>query len=107
MLKRDLSYELSLRELQALDELFSREPEDWAEWAGSTRDRCTTKREPSSGGATPKGGSKPVRKTSYTSFSEFWVHGFSNYFKTFARIVPCRPGTEETMTKPENIPWII
>ena len=33
MLKRDLSYDLLSRELQALDELFSREPEDWAERA--------------------------------------------------------------------------
>jgi len=33
MLKRDLSYDLFSRELQALDELFSREPEDWAQWA--------------------------------------------------------------------------
>ena len=33
MLKRDLSYDLLSRELQALDELFSREPEDGAQWA--------------------------------------------------------------------------
>ena len=32
MLKRDLSYDLFSRELQAMDELFSREPKDWAEW---------------------------------------------------------------------------
>ena len=32
MLKRDLSYDLFSRELQALDELFSREPEDLAQW---------------------------------------------------------------------------
>ena len=31
MLRRDLSYALLSRELQALDELLSREPEDWAE----------------------------------------------------------------------------
>ena len=43
MLKRDLSYEL-----------FSREPEDWAEWAGFARDHHTAKREPS-----PAGGLKP------------------------------------------------
>ena len=35
MLKRDLAYEL-----------FSREPEDWAEWAGFARDYYTAKREP-------------------------------------------------------------
>ena len=44
MLKRDMSYELFSRELQALNELFSREPEDWADWAGFA------KREPSPGG---------------------------------------------------------
>jgi len=54
MLKRDLSYELFSRELQALDELFSREPEGWAEWAGFARSHYTAKREPSS----------------YTSFSD-------------------------------------
>jgi len=47
MLKRDLSYELFSRELQALEELFSRDPEGWAEWAGSARDYYTAKREPS------------------------------------------------------------
>ena len=31
MLKRDRSYDLFSRELQALDELFSREPENWAD----------------------------------------------------------------------------
>ena len=35
MLKRDLLYDLFSREFQ--DELFSREPEDWAEWAGFAR----------------------------------------------------------------------
>ena len=45
MLKRDLSYDLFSRELQALDELFSREPKDWAEWA---------KREPSPGNVIQK-----------------------------------------------------
>ena len=54
MLKRDLSYELFSRELQALDELFSREPEDWAGWAGSARDYHTAKREPSPGNILPK-----------------------------------------------------
>jgi len=44
MLKRDLSYNLFSRKLQALEELFPREPEDWAERAGFA------KREPSSGG---------------------------------------------------------
>jgi len=57
MLKRDLSYELFSRELQALDELFSREPEDWAEWAGFARDHSTAKREPS-----PHDGVKPTEK---------------------------------------------
>ena len=38
MLKRDLSYEL-----------FSREPEDLAEWAGFAREYYTAKREPSPG----------------------------------------------------------
>jgi len=33
MLKRDLSYDLFSRELQALDGLFSREPEDRVQWA--------------------------------------------------------------------------
>jgi len=37
MLKRDLSYDLFSRELRALDELFSREPEDRVEWAGFAR----------------------------------------------------------------------
>jgi len=37
MLKRDLSYHLLSRELRALDELFSREPEDRAKWAGFAR----------------------------------------------------------------------
>ena len=37
MLKRDLSYDLFSRELQALDELFSREPEARVEWAGFAR----------------------------------------------------------------------
>jgi len=46
MLKRDHSHDLFSRELQVLDELFSREPEDWAEWAGSARDHYTAKREP-------------------------------------------------------------
>ena len=36
MLKRDLSYEL-----------FSREPENWAEWAGFARNHYTVKRDPS------------------------------------------------------------
>jgi len=36
VLRRDLSYDL-----------FSREPEDWAEWAGFARDHYTAKREPS------------------------------------------------------------
>ena len=31
MLRRDLSYALLSRELRALDELLSREPENWAE----------------------------------------------------------------------------
>ena len=62
MLKRDLSYDLFSRELQALDELFSREPEGWAEYMA--------KREPSpgehgtgaggKGGNKTKGGTKPV-----------------------------------------------
>jgi len=51
MLKRDLSYELFSRKLQALDELFSREPESWAEW---------TKREPSPGGGNSKPDPKPA-----------------------------------------------
>ena len=38
MLKRDAPYGLFSRELQALDELFSREPEAWAEWAGFARE---------------------------------------------------------------------
>ena len=42
MLKRDLSYEL-----------FSREPENWAEWAGFARDHHMAKREPSPGGLSP------------------------------------------------------
>ena len=36
VLRRDLSYDL-----------FSREPEDWAVWAGFARDHYTAKREPS------------------------------------------------------------
>jgi len=60
MLKRDLSYELFSRELRALDELFSREPEDWAEWAGSARDYYTAKREPSPGNI-------PTKRAPYTS----------------------------------------
>jgi len=43
MLKRDPSYDLFSRELQALGELFSREPEDLA---GFARDHYTAKREP-------------------------------------------------------------
>ena len=42
------------RELQALDELLSREPEDWAEWAGFARDHFAAKREPSPGGVFSK-----------------------------------------------------
>jgi len=45
MLKRDLSHGLFSRELQALDELFSREPEDRTKWAGYGY--STAKREPS------------------------------------------------------------
>jgi len=44
MLKRDLSYDLFSRELQALDGLFSREPEDWAQWA--KRGAVTSRPEP-------------------------------------------------------------
>ena len=67
MLKRDLSYGLLSRELQALDELFSREPEDWAEWAGYARSHYTPKREPFPGNAisTP---SKPTETSTYVSF---------------------------------------
>ena len=43
MPKRDLSYEL-----------FSREPEDGAEWAGFARDHYTAKLEPSPGGVIGK-----------------------------------------------------
>jgi len=43
MLKRDLAHEMLSRELQALGELFSREPE--AEWAGFARDHDTVKRD--------------------------------------------------------------
>ena len=46
MLKRGLSYDLFSRELQALDELFSREPEDWVEWAGFARDDSHIERPP-------------------------------------------------------------
>ena len=49
MLKRDLSHDLFSRELQALDGLFSREPKDWAQWAGFARS-----------GATGGGGGKQV-----------------------------------------------
>ena len=49
MLKRDLSDHLFSRELQALDGLFSREPEDWAEWAvfarGNDKPRGPTNRD--------------------------------------------------------------
>jgi len=45
MLKRDLSYNLFSRELQALDELSSREPEDLAKWAGFARDHYIAKRD--------------------------------------------------------------
>jgi len=64
MLKRDLSYELLARELQALDELFSREPEDWAEWA---------KREPSPGNVISKPTPQPAPNggSSYVSFPPF------------------------------------
>ena len=63
MLKRDLSYELLSRELEALEEFFSREPEDWTEW---------DKREPFPGNtvSTPEP-TRPVNlpvTTSYVSF---------------------------------------
>jgi len=45
MLKRDLSYNMFSREPQALGELFSREPEDLAKWAGLARDYYIAKRE--------------------------------------------------------------
>ena len=69
MLKRDLSYELLSRELQALDELFSREPEDWAEWAGYARSHYTAKREPFPGNivSTPDPKPKPAPTLPQTS----------------------------------------
>jgi len=62
MLKRDLSYEL-----------FSREPKDWAEWAGSARDYYTAKREPSPGGmiSKPAPEPKPGDLSTYVSFPNF------------------------------------
>jgi len=42
MLRRDLPHELFSRELQALGELFLREPEDQAQWA--KRESTRTKR---------------------------------------------------------------
>ena len=46
------------RELRALDELFSREPEDRAEWVGSARSHYAAKREPSPQGIVSKAVSK-------------------------------------------------
>ena len=51
MFRRDLSYALLSRELQALDELFSREPEDWAEWGYMAKRQTKTK--PKNNGPTP------------------------------------------------------
>ena len=80
MLKRDLSYDLFSRELQALDELFSREPEDWAQWA---------KRQNPAGTDTRWPGAPPVRapvqyqdnfySRSVSANRSFTFFGYSTY----------------------------
>ena len=52
------------REIQALDELFSREPEGWAEWAGSARSYHAAKREPCPGCTGSKSSPKPPSRPS-------------------------------------------
>jgi len=99
MLKRDLSYELFSRELQALDELFSRGPEGWAEWAGSARDYYTAKREPSPGGMISKPDPKPTNQHINIPVDSLVSLPILDYQKT-----PGQPGWNPTPVpgKPKN-----
>jgi len=66
MLKRGLSYDLLSRELQALDELFSREPEDGAEWAGFARAPQDNKKGQANGAPANKSQPKKAEQGPYS-----------------------------------------
>jgi len=94
MLKRDLSYDL-----------FSREPEDWAEWAGSARDHYAAKREPYPGSTFSRSRTPPpppkIPLTPFNSFASPVPPTEPSTF--FGGSFPFRTGTPDRKDTPQPV----